>query len=87
MPTPLMLLTAAILLAGCATPAQQAAYKQQDMDRRIAIYGPACNKLGFNPNTDQWRNCMLQLNFQDEASAYANYPPYYHPHWGYRGRF
>ena len=86
MRTPLMLLTTAILLAGCATQAEQAAYKQQEMDRKVAIYGPACNKLGFSADTDQWRNCVLQLNFQDEASAYADYPPY-HPYRGYWGRF
>jgi len=41
----------ALLLAGCATPEQRA-------DRIIAIYGPLCDRLGYEKNSDKWRDCV-----------------------------
>lgn len=59
------------LLAGCATPAQEAAYAQRDMERMITVYGPACEKLGYSPNTDPWRNCVMQLSYKNEIQRYS----------------
>ena len=42
----------AVLLAGCATPEQKA-------DRMISRFGPVCDKLGYEKNTDKWRDCVL----------------------------
>ncbi len=44
-------LLAIFALAGCATPEQRA-------ERHIARYGPYCEKLGYQKNTDQWRSCI-----------------------------
>ena len=41
----------AILLVGCATPEQRA-------DRALSRYGPYCEKLGFAPDSDAYRNCI-----------------------------
>lgn len=41
----------ALLLAGCATPEQRAA-------NAIARFGPYCEKLGYQTNTDSWRSCI-----------------------------
>jgi len=60
----------AALLAGCATPEQKAAQKVSQMDAMVQIYGPACEHLGFKPNTDQWRGCILQLDAKDDAERY-----------------
>ncbi len=69
-------------LAACSTPAEQAASAQRDIDHKVAVYGPACDKLGYTANSDQWRNCVLQLSGEQEARSYASYPYYpYH----YRG--
>ncbi len=46
-------------LAGCMTQAERAAAAQAEVDDMIAVYGPACEKLGFTKDTDKWRECIL----------------------------
>jgi len=70
------------VLAGCASPAQQSAAIQREMDRMIVVYGPACEKLGFTVNTDPWRNCVLNLSNKDDFEQYNIYPNY-RPNWRY----
>jgi hypothetical protein len=55
------LLILAVFLFGCATPEQRA---QQVID----AFGPYCEKLGFTPNTDPWRQC---LQAEDMKNAIA----------------
>lgn len=76
-----ILAASALLLAGCTTPQERAARMQADMDRIIVEYGPACTRLGYQPNTDAWRNCLLQLNTNDEVIRYG-YPSRYYGGWG-----
>lgn len=40
-----------VVLSGCATPEQRA-------ERQIQVLGPYCDKLGFQRDTDGWRNCV-----------------------------
>jgi hypothetical protein len=56
----------AILLAGCMTPAEQAARVQVEVDEMVRVYGPACDKLGFARDTDPWRECVLNLRARDD---------------------
>ena len=65
------LAASALLLAGCTTPQERAARMQADMDRIIVEFGPACTRLGYQPNSDPWRNCLLQLNTNDEIIRYG----------------
>lgn len=58
------------LLAACATPEQIEAQKQQ----RLREDSDTCFNYGFRPNSDGFRNCLLQL----ELSRRQNY--YYYPH-------
>ncbi|MDC8758362.1 hypothetical protein [Janthinobacterium fluminis] len=88
MRTPIVLALAATLLAACTTPAEQAASMQREIDRKIVVYGPACNKLGYQSGSDPWRNCVLQLSTDEEARRYAGYPgypgyPYRYPYRGF----
>jgi len=64
-----------LVLAGCATPTpeERAARVQKDVEYMIAVYGPACAKLGFAPESDPWRDCILRLNSRD-AMVYATRP-------------
>lgn len=64
-----LILTAAsaIFLLGCATPQERAMKQQAEMERMMAVYGPACIQLGFAPNTDRWRGCIVQLAGRDGA--------------------
>lgn len=78
---------AAALAAGCATPEQRAAQMQAEMERQMQIYGPACARLGYASNSDQWRNCVLQLSEREEIERYG---PRYHlgygrSHWRFGG--
>ena len=72
----LMLLPVALLLVACATPQERAAAKQAEMEHDMVIYGPACVRLGYPANSDQWRSCVLQLGTRDELYRYNTYPSY-----------
>lgn len=75
-----------LLLTACSTPQERAARMQAEMDRIIVEYGPACVRLGYAPNTDPWRNCMLQLSTTDDILRYGYpsrvYGGYGRSHWG-----
>ena len=68
------LLALAGLVAACATPAERAAQMEREVDRMVQIYGPACSKLGYKPDTDAWRNCVLNLNDQENVQRYSTRP-------------
>ncbi len=72
MRTLILLFSSLVLLAACATPEQQAAQAQRQMDNMIVIYGPACEKLGYAARTDFWRNCILQLSAKDDFARYQS---------------
>lgn len=58
----LMMMTAsAFCLLGCMTPQEKAMKEQAEMERMMAENGPACTQLGYAVNSDQWRNCVVQL--------------------------
>jgi hypothetical protein len=64
------------LLAGCVTPEERAIRKQAEVEQMMTVYGPACQRLGYTPNTDPWRSCVLQLNVQDDLLRYQTSPGY-----------
>ena len=49
-----------LLLSGCASPEQKAA-------RDIVRYAPYCETLGYQPNTNDWRQCVRE----ERANAVA----------------
>lgn len=49
-------------LTSCASKEEQAARAAREVDRRIFVNGPACEKAGFKKDTDAWRNCVLEFN-------------------------
>src|SRR5207237_5536793 len=53
------------LIAGCATQADRSAQMQREVDDMIAVYGPACEKLGYKGASDQWRDCVLRMRNKD----------------------
>ena len=65
----------AMNLSGCATltPAERAARMQVEVEEMIKIYGPACEKLGYSPDSDEWRDCILRLSAKEEF-RYRTYP-------------
>jgi hypothetical protein len=40
----------------------------------ITVHGPACEKLGFQANTDGWRNYVLQLGAKGDYGYYNRAP-------------
>lgn len=78
---------ATLLLAACTTPEQRAANMQAEIDKMMQIYGPACSKLGYATNSDQWRNCVLQLSAKEDAERYSPhyYAGYGRGHWSWGG--
>ena len=77
-------LAAALTVAGCATTAERAAQMQSEIDEMVAVYGPACEKLGFAPGADPWRNCVLGLSAQKTRERYLS-SPRTTTCWGHRG--
>lgn len=63
-----------VILAGCMTPEHRALQEEKNIDAMIAVYGRACDKLGFHRDTDAWRNCVLQLNASNEIHQYTRSP-------------
>ena len=47
-----------LALSGCASTEQYAARMADD-------YGPYCDKLGYQRNTDAWRNCVQTQDAKD----------------------
>ncbi|MEX5744154.1 hypothetical protein [Massilia sp. X63] len=80
-----------LALAACTTPQQRAERAQADMAEQMAIYGPACSRLGYAQDSDQWRQCVLQLSTREElrqvgSSYYGAWGPrwrggYWGPYW------
>ena len=86
-----IVLAAALLLSACATPQERAARKQAEMAEMIVVYGPACERLGYAQQTDQWRSCIISLSTKDDVQRYGTnvgYGPWGGPYWGsgYWGR-
>ena len=50
-----------LVVAGCATQAERAAAVERDVADMIRVYGPGCEKLGYKPDSDSWRDCVLRL--------------------------
>jgi hypothetical protein len=61
----LLVVASMLALAGCATQAERAAAVQRDVDDMLRVYGPGCEKLGYKPETDPWRECVLRLATND----------------------
>lgn len=75
------LLCLGLATAACSTPQERAAQKQAEVANMVALYGPACARLGYAPNSDPWRNCILSLSTKDDLLRYGPSPGYY-PGWG-----
>ena len=52
--------------AGCATPQERAAAVSREVDDMMQVYGPGCERLGYKPDSDAWRDCVLRLATKDE---------------------
>jgi len=70
----LLLVSLIFLSAGCATQADRSAQMQREVDDMIAVYGPACEKLGYAKGSDVWRDCVLRLNTNDTIARYSTAP-------------
>jgi len=80
-------LTLAVALSGCAsTPAERSAQMQREVEEMIQVYGPACEKLGYKADTDQWRECILKLNTSKNIERYSTRATMTEC-WGHRGFF
>jgi hypothetical protein len=51
--------------AGCATQEERAAAVQRDVEDMVRVYGPGCERLGYKPDSDPWRECVLRLATSD----------------------
>jgi hypothetical protein len=60
-----------LALAACTTPQERAAQAQADVERMMAIYGPACVRLGYAAQSDAWRSCVLSLRHLEKPSRAA----------------
>ncbi|MCD2515941.1 hypothetical protein LQ564_06375 [Massilia sp. G4R7] len=56
----ILMAASGLCLLGCATPQDRAQAQQNEVGRMMLEYGPACTQMGFVPNTDPWRDCILR---------------------------
>jgi hypothetical protein len=79
-----------LLLAGCASdPAYQQRQAAELMEYKLQVYGSACEKLGFNKDTNEWRDCIQReyeqsLLRQQRYRDYQYWNPYYESPYYYR---
>lgn len=62
----------AVGLSACTTPQERAAQAQADVAQMMAIYGPACTRLGYAVQSDTWRNCVLNLSAKYDLQRYGS---------------
>jgi hypothetical protein len=86
-----LLFALTLMLAACATtPEERRAQAEREAARLRQTYGPTCERLGYAPDTDPWRDCLLQLEnqrlMQQEMMMYRmdywSFPGYYPPFYG-----
>ena len=51
-----------LLISACATPEQKA-------ERAISRFAPYCERLGYQPDTDKWRDCIQASVANNDANA------------------
>jgi len=64
-----------VFLAGCETAEQRA-------ESDIAEFAPYCEKLGYEKNTDKWRDCIQNQATSLRQSGQYNIPIYCAPSGG-----
>ncbi|SNS84375.1 hypothetical protein SAMN06265795_107152 [Noviherbaspirillum humi] len=62
-----------VLLAGCTTTAERAQQASREMEQMMQTYGPACERLGYGRNSNEWRDCVLRLSEKDDMARYGYY--------------
>lgn len=83
----LYLLSLILLIAGCASnPAAEQAQATKLMEYKIQVYGPACEKLGFEKDTNGWRECVQREYEQTilQQQYQWDYPYWNRPYYPYR---
>jgi hypothetical protein len=71
------------LLLGCATdPVAQQKQATELMEYKLQVYGPACEKLGLNKDSNVWRDCIQReyeqsILRQQLLRDYQYWNPYY----------
>lgn len=72
------------LLAGCASnPLAEQNQATKLMEYKIQVYGPACEKLGFERDTDAWRGCIQKEYEQTIIRRQHQWnQPYWSPYYG-----
>lgn len=58
----LILALPALLSAGCVSDAQLSAQAESNLRRKMELYGPVCEKVGFQRDTDAWRLCVVEIH-------------------------
>ena len=55
----------ALLLASCATtPEERLANAEREAARLKENYGQTCERLGYEVESDKWRDCLLEMESQ-----------------------
>ena len=81
-----ILLIISLLTACATTPEEERANAEREANRLKQTYGQTCESLGYQPETNKWRDCLLELENQrlmqqqmmmDRMNWY--YPGYYSP--------
>ncbi|MDR3481715.1 MAG: hypothetical protein P4L91_13500 [Burkholderiaceae bacterium] len=58
------------LLGACVSQAERTAQATRQVEQMIQTYGPACEKLGYQRDSDAWRSCVLSLDSKENSERY-----------------
>ena len=83
------IMVASLAASSCASlsPAERAARMQQEVEEMIQVYGPACEKLGYQADSDPWRACILKLDHDQSEQFRTRMNATMTDCWGHRGFF
>jgi hypothetical protein len=84
------MLSLILSIVGCTSnPVAEQNQATKLMEYKIQVYGPACEKLGFEHDTDSWREC-IQKEYEQTIIRrqyqwdYPYWNPYYNRPYYYR---
>lgn len=63
-------LTVLCFAAACASQEERAAAVSRDVEDMMRVYGPGCERLGYKPDSDAWRDCVLRLATKDQIEQH-----------------
>lgn len=64
---------ATALLAACGSTQEMTAYGNDPVMALAGEYGPACERMGYGRESNEWRRCIAQSTTRADLARYAQF--------------